>query len=41
MCRGLAACNGVYVTHMRNEGDRVVESLEEIFRIGREVGVPV
>jgi N-acyl-D-amino-acid deacylase len=26
---------------MRDEGDRVVESLEESFRIGRELGVPV
>ncbi|HMA07742.1 MAG TPA: amidohydrolase family protein, partial [Ramlibacter sp.] len=32
---------GVYCTHMRNEADRVVDSLEETFRIGREVGVPV
>ncbi len=41
VCRPLAARNGVYATHMRNEGDRVVESLEETFRIGRELGVPV
>jgi N-acyl-D-amino-acid deacylase len=26
---------------MRDEGDRVMESLEETFRIGRELGVPV
>jgi N-acyl-D-amino-acid deacylase len=41
VCRPLAARNGVYVTHMRDEGDRVIESLEETFRIGRELGVPV
>jgi N-acyl-D-amino-acid deacylase len=41
VCRPLATHNGVYVTHMRNEGDGVVESLEETFRIGRELGVPV
>jgi N-acyl-D-amino-acid deacylase len=41
VCRPLAAHNGVYVTHMRNEGDSVVESLEETFRNGRELGVPV
>jgi N-acyl-D-amino-acid deacylase len=41
VCRPLAARNGVYATHMRDEGDRVVESLEETFRIGRELGVPV
>jgi N-acyl-D-amino-acid deacylase len=26
---------------MRNEADRVIDSLEESFRIGREVGVPI
>jgi len=41
VCRPLAARNGVYVTHMRNESDGVIESLEETFRIGRELGVPV
>src|SRR5688572_18225306 len=28
-------------THMRDEGDRVMDSLEETFRIGREAKVPV
>ena len=32
---------GRYVTHMRYEEDRIAESMEETFRIGREVGVPV
>jgi len=41
VCRPLAQRNGVYVTHMRNEGDNILSSLEETFRIGREVGVPV
>jgi N-acyl-D-amino-acid deacylase len=41
VCRPLAARNGLYCTHMRDEGDRVMESLEETFRIGRELGVPV
>jgi N-acyl-D-amino-acid deacylase len=41
ICRPLAERNGIYCTHMRDEGDRVVESLEESFRIGRELGVPV
>lgn len=40
-CRPLKQFNGLYCTHMRNEGDRVIDSLEESFRIGREVGVPV
>ncbi len=41
VCRPLAERGGIYCTHMRDEGDRVVESLEESFRIGRELGVPV
>src|SRR2546422_5931853 len=41
VCRPLAARKGIYCTHMRDEGDRVVDSLEESFRIGRELGVPV
>lgn len=40
-CQPLKEHGGIYCTHMRNEGDRVIESLEETFRIGREVGVPV
>src|SRR5437763_1063501 len=39
--RPLAKRNGLYVTHMRDEGDNVLASLEETFRIGRELGVPV
>jgi len=41
ICRPLAARNGLYCTHMRDEADRVLDSLEETFRIGRELGVPV
>lgn len=32
---------GLYVTHLRNESDRVEEALEEAFRIGRDAGCPV
>ena len=41
VCRPLTARQGLYCTHMRDEGDRVVDSLEETFRIGRELGVAV
>ncbi|HEX5091965.1 MAG TPA: D-aminoacylase [Burkholderiales bacterium] len=41
VCRPLAARNGIYCTHMRDEGDRVLESLEETFGVGRALGVPV
>ena len=41
VCRPLKARNGIYCTHMRDEADAVLDSLEETFRIGRELGVPV
>lgn len=41
VCWPLAEHKGVYCTHMRNEDAKVVEALEETFRIGRALGVPV
>lgn len=41
VCRALTEFNGLYVTHMRNEADKVVEALDETFLIGRELGIPV
>ena len=41
VCRPLSPRNALYCTHMRDEGERIVDSLEETFRIGRELGVPV
>jgi len=41
VCRPLAARGGIYATHMRDEGEHIVAALEETFRIGRELGVPV
>jgi N-acyl-D-amino-acid deacylase len=32
---------GIYATHMRSEGDAVLESIDEALRIGREAHVPV
>jgi N-acyl-D-amino-acid deacylase len=40
-CRPLKDFGGLYCTHMRDEADGIVDSLQETFRIGREVGVPV
>ncbi len=31
---------GSYITHQRSEGDAIDESLDEVFRIAREAGVP-
>lgn len=41
VCRPLSERKSLYCTHMRDEGDHVTESLEETFRIGRELNVPV
>ena len=41
VCRPLSPRNGIYCTHMRDEGEHILDSLEESFRVGREVGVPV
>ncbi len=41
VCRPLSARKALYVTHMRDESDHVMQSLEETFRIGRELDVPV
>jgi len=41
VCSPLKKFNGLYCTHMRNEAEQVIDSLEESFRIGREVGVPI
>jgi N-acyl-D-amino-acid deacylase len=41
VCRPLSEFGGLYVTHMRNEDDHIIESMEETFGIGRTLGVPV
>jgi N-acyl-D-amino-acid deacylase len=41
VCRPLSEHRGIYCTHMRDEGARVLDSLEESFRVGRELRVPV
>jgi N-acyl-D-amino-acid deacylase len=32
---------GIYASHIRNEGDREMQALDEAFRIGREANIPV
>ncbi|MBU1440479.1 MAG: D-aminoacylase [Gammaproteobacteria bacterium] len=39
--RPLAARKALYVTHMRDESDKVMEALEETFSIGRALDIPV
>jgi N-acyl-D-amino-acid deacylase len=37
----MAPYGGLYITHMRSEADKVLEGMDEAFRIGKEGGVPV
>lgn len=41
LCRVVARHGGIYASHIRNEGSRLLEAVEEAIRIGREAGVPV
>ena len=41
IAKGLQAFGALHSTHMRDEGDHIVDSLEETFRIGREAGAPL
>ncbi|MEM7415826.1 MAG: D-aminoacylase [Gemmatimonadota bacterium] len=36
-----APFGGVYITHMRSEGDQLLEGIDEAIRIGMEAGVPI
>ena len=37
----IAPYNGFYISHLRNQGDRLMESVEETIRISKETGVTV
>jgi len=39
--KAMAPLGGLYITHMRSEGDKLVEAVDEAIRIGRQGGVPV
>lgn len=38
--KAAAEHHGMYISHMRSEGNRLVESVEELIRISREAGIP-
>jgi N-acyl-D-amino-acid deacylase len=40
LCRAAAPYGGMYISHMRSEGARLLESVDELVRIAREAGVP-
>src|SRR5271157_4828659 len=41
LSREMAETGGLYASHMRNEADRLLDSVRETIRIGAEAGVPV
>jgi N-acyl-D-amino-acid deacylase len=41
LCKVVAKHDGIYSTHIRNEGDGVFESVNEAIEIGERAGVPV
>lgn len=40
LARATAPFGGVYISHVREEGGRLMESVDEVIRIAREAGVP-
>ncbi len=38
---GVLSSSGIYASHMRSEGDMLIESISEMLEIGRGAGVPV
>ena len=40
LCKAAAPYRGKYISHVRSEGDRLLEAIDELVRIGREAGVP-
>ncbi|MEM8535674.1 MAG: D-aminoacylase [Chloroflexota bacterium] len=41
VCKVIAAYGGIYITHLRSEANRLVESIEEALEIGRQAHIPV
>ncbi len=40
LCKVAAQYGGKYISHMRSEGNRLIEAVEEVIRISREAGIP-
>ncbi|HMY74546.1 MAG TPA: amidohydrolase family protein, partial [Blastocatellia bacterium] len=40
MCKVAAQYKGKYISHMRSEGNQLIEAVEELLRIAREAGIP-
>ena len=40
LCKVAAKYQGKYISHMRSEGNQLIEAVEELIRISREAGLP-
>src|SRR5436190_11243743 len=40
LSKAIAPFGGMYISHMRSEGNRLLEAIDELIRISREAGVP-
>jgi N-acyl-D-amino-acid deacylase len=40
LCKVAAGYGGVYISHMRSEGNRLLEGVDELVRIAREARIP-
>ena len=40
LCKVATKYQGKYISHMRSEGNKLLESLDELIRISREAGIP-
>src|SRR6266487_1071573 len=40
LCKVAAKYQGKYISHMRSEGNQLLEGLDEVIRISREAGIP-
>jgi N-acyl-D-amino-acid deacylase len=40
LCKVAAKYQGKYISHMRSEGNQLLQSLDELIRISREAGIP-
>jgi len=41
LCKEVQKYNGIYTTHLRNESDGIMKSIEEASEVGQQSGIPV
>ncbi|HVY75404.1 MAG TPA: D-aminoacylase [Puia sp.] len=40
LCREASRYHGIYISHMRSEGNRLIEAVDELIKIAREANIP-